>query len=333
MAPPSIRPVRWHPPKAPARARRSTSAVPLPPLRVFDLGGEGPEDVLVDPADGSVLTGVVDGRILRVQPSDGTVTEVTDTGGRPMGLEWLPDRRLLVCDADRGLLAVTVESGEVAVLADSAGGAPMRLCNNAAVADDGTIWCSDSSQRFGLNWWKADILEHSGTGRLLRRDPSGEMHVVSDGLQFPNGVAIAGDPAQVFLAGTGSYDVQATPAAAGAEAFAPVLQNLPGFPDNMAAGSDGLVWVALASPRNPAVDLMAPLPGVLRRLVWALPEALQPKPASQVWVVAIDPDSGRVVHDLQGSHPDFGMTTGVREHQGTVWLGSLVGTTIACFDL
>ena len=103
MAPPSIRPVRWYPPKAPARARRSTSAVPLPPLHVFEIGGEGPEDVLVDPVDGSVLTGVVDGRVLRLQPSDGTVTEVADTGGRPMGLEWLPDGRLLVCDADRGL--------------------------------------------------------------------------------------------------------------------------------------------------------------------------------------------------------------------------------------
>ena len=27
-----LQPVRWHPPKAPARARRSTSAVPLPPV-------------------------------------------------------------------------------------------------------------------------------------------------------------------------------------------------------------------------------------------------------------------------------------------------------------
>ena len=111
-----------------------------------------------------------------------------------------------------------------------------------------------------------------------------------------------------------------------------MLPNLPGFPDNIATGTDGLVWVALASPRNPVVDLLAPLPGVLRRWVWALPEALQPKPASQIWVVAVDPDTGRVVHDLQGSHPDFGLTTGVREHAGQVWLGGLVGTTIACFD-
>jgi hypothetical protein len=67
--------------------------------------------------------------------------------------------------------------------------------------------------------------------------------------------------------------------------------------------------------------------------VWALPEAVQPKPADQVWVLAVDPATGAVVHDLQGAHPDFGMATGVREHEGTVWLGSLVGTTVAAFDL
>lgn len=81
------------------------------------------------------------------------------------------------------------------------------------------------------------------------------------------------------------------------------------------------------------MDALAPLPGLLRRIVWALPEAVQPKPANQVWVVAVDPGSGRVEHDLQGAHPQFGRTTGVREHDGAVWLGSLVRTTFACFDV
>jgi hypothetical protein len=88
---PSIRPVPWSPPRAPVRARRDTSEIPLPDLRVFDVAGEGPEDVLVDASTGSVLTGVADGRVLRLRPEDGTVTVVADTGGRPLGLEWLPD--------------------------------------------------------------------------------------------------------------------------------------------------------------------------------------------------------------------------------------------------
>jgi hypothetical protein len=113
----------------------------------------------------------------------------------------------------------------------------------------------------------------------------------------------------------------------------PLLTNLPGFPDNIATGTDGLVWVAIASPRNALVDRLASMPGTLRRIVWALPDAVRPQPADDVWVVAIEPQTGLVAHDLQGNHPSFGMATGVREHHGTVWMGSLTGSTIACFDV
>lgn len=289
--------------------------------------------MLVDPVDDTVLTGVADGRVLRVHPADGTVTAVADTGGRPLGLEWLPDGRLLVCDADRGLLAVDTTDGGTEVLVTEVAGRPLVFCNNAAVAPDGTVWFTDSSSRFGLSQWQAEILEHGGTGRLLRRDPSGETEVVADGLQFANGVALAGSPRRVVVAETGAYALSTCPTAPGPHKPTPLLTNMPGFPDNMATGADGLVWLALASPRDAAVDALAPMPGLLRQVVWALPEALRPKPAKQIWVVAVDPDSGRVEHDLQGYHAQFGMTTGVREHDGVVWLGSLVGTTVACLDL
>ena len=289
--------------------------------------------MLVDPDDGTVLTGVADGRVLRLHPRNGTVSVVADTGGRPMGLEWLPDGRLLVCDARRGLLAIDTHSGTTEVLATQVAGQTLGFCNSASVAPDGTIWFSDSSSRFGIDVWKADILEHSGTGRLLRRDVSGECEVVTDGLQFANGVALTDDPTHVVVAETGSYALSTCPTRPGTHRPTPLLTNLPGFPDNIATGTDGLIWVALASPRDVVVDALASLPGLLRQIVWALPEAVQPQPANQVWVVAVDPGSGHVVHDLQGSHPQFGMTTGFREHAGTVWLGSLVGTTVACFDV
>jgi hypothetical protein len=108
--------------------------------------------------------------------------------------------------------------------------------------------------------------------------------------------------------------------------------NLPGFPDNIALGDDGLVWITVASPRNPVVDRLATKPPVLRNLVWALPEALQPAPAHTVWVMAVDAD-GRVVHDLQGSNERFHMVTGVRRRGDRVYLGSLIGRTIGVLSL
>jgi len=61
-----INPVSWRPAAAPSRARRRHSDVPLPPLDVVDVGGTGPEDVVVA-GDGSVYTGTADGMVRRIR--------------------------------------------------------------------------------------------------------------------------------------------------------------------------------------------------------------------------------------------------------------------------
>ncbi len=320
-SPRQLSPVVWKPPPAtPARA-----GALAPEVGVVPVPGDGPEDVLVGD-DGSVVAGLVDGRVVRVSADGRTITTVCDTGGRPLGLEWLPDGSLLVCDSRRGLLRVDAE-GNIEELATEADGQPFVFCNNAAVTADGTIYFTDSSARFGIDEWKADLLEHSSTGRLLRRTPDGAVDVLRTGMSFPNGVALSADEKRLFVAETSSYrllrmdlpDGELTEAAA-----------LPGFPDNIARGSDGLIWVAVASPRDAVLDFLLPRHPVLRKLAWALPDALQPKPKKVITIQAYD-DTGRLVHDIVTRHPDFSMPTGVREAGGTVWLGSLDTSCLAWF--
>jgi sugar lactone lactonase YvrE len=323
---PSVRPQVWTPPPRPLRLRQAEGTRPFPPMRVLEVNGTGPEDVVLD-EDGWIVTGVDDGRLLRISPDGSSISTLADTGGRPLGIERHPDGGFVVCDARRGLLRVTPD-GAVETLSDG-----YMFCNNASVAADGTIYFTDSSRRFGLEHWRGDILEHSGTGRLLKRSVSGDIEVLLDGLQFANGVALAADESWVAVAETGGYCVRRlwlTGPRAGVREH--LVENLPGFPDNIALGEDGLVWITLASPRNPIVDRLAPLPPVLRQAVWALPEALQPAPAHTVWVLAVDSD-GRVVHDLQGTSDQFHMVTGVRQQGDSVYLGSLIGRTIGVLDL
>jgi len=331
MRRPPIRPVVWQPPRATPRAKARTGPVPLPPVRLIDVGGTGPEDVLVAP-DGQVVTGVADGRLLRVHPETGLVENVAQTGGRPLGIELLPDGRLLVCDAVRGLLAVDPESGSVTTLVDRVAGQPILFCNNAAVAGDGTVYFSDSSRRFGIAHWRAEMFEHSGTGRLLRRDPTGAVDVVLDGLEFANGVALAPDGSAAVVAETGAYRLRRvwlTGDRAGHDEV--LLDNLPGIPDNISSGAGGLIWVALPSPRDPRLDLLHPRHPALRRLAWALPQRLLPEQRT-VWTIAVD-GTGTVVHDLQDRVPGYHMVTGVREHAGRLYLGSLAERAIAVVDL
>ena len=331
MTKPPVRPVVWQPPPAPRRARAPRSATPLPALTQIAVPGTGPEDVAADES-GRVFTGVEDGRILR-WGSDGLV-EVANTGGRPLGIELLADGRLVVCDARRGLLRVDPDTGAVEELVTEVGGKRLVFCNNAAVATDGTIYFSESSRRFGIDHWKGDLVEHSGTGRLLRRSVNGDVEVLLDGLQFANGVALAPDGSFVAVAETGAYQVQRLWLTGDQAGTVDVLiGNLPGFPDNISTGSDALIWITIGSRRDAVLDRLHALPPVLRRLVWAMPERLQPRPVPTVWVVAVDLD-GRVVHDFQApGDATFSLVTGVREVAGRVYLGSLTSPALAFFDL
>lgn len=322
---PGIAPQSWHPVPAPKGARPT----PIELTRTIRVPGSGPEDTLV--VGDRIYTGVEDGRILRVAPDGRRIDVVADTTGRPLGLEVHPGDRIVVCDAVRGLLLLDPASGAIQTLV-ARGTHDLRVCNNAAVAADGTIYFSDSSQRFELDHWTADLIEHSGTGRLLRRSPEGRVDVLLEGLQFANGVALAADESFVVVAQTGGYELTrywlTGPRAGRSDTFGDIL---PAFPDNLSTGTDGLIWIAMASPRKAALDRTSAIP-LARRLIWALPEALHPKPDRIVWVRALN-DNGDVVHDLFGTDDNFFMVTGVREHEGTLFLGSLTTSSLGLVEV
>lgn len=323
-----MQPRRWTPPHATARARDTRSTPEMPASRLLELPGRGPEDVVIG-ADGRLRTGIDDGAILAVDPRTGVVEQIAHTGGRPLGLHAESDGSLLICDAKRGLLRLDKPGGEIEVLVSHINGEPLVFTSNVVADATGTIYFSESSRRWPLAEWKGDILEHSGTGRLLRRNPDGSIEILLDGLDFANGVVLAPDSSCVLVAETGAYRVTRywlTGPRAGTHDR--LVENLPGFPDNMLLGSDGLVWVSLASSRNPLLDTLLPLPGILRKIIWAIPEALQPKPARTVWAMAFD-FAGTLVHDLQREGTDYAMVTAVAEVDGTLYLGSLSESAIA----
>jgi sugar lactone lactonase YvrE len=305
-------------------------------LQVFAVPGPGAEDVVVATGgahEGSVYTGTEDGAIWRVRHDGRRIEQVAHTDGRPLGIEIDPDGRLLVCDARRGLLRVDPGTGSVEAVTDRVAGVPMVFCNNAAIAADGTVWFSDSSVHFGVDRWKDDFVQDTRTGRLLRLGSDGEVEVVLDGLRFANGVALAADESYVAVAETAARTVVRrwlTGPRAGERDL--LVTDLPGYPDNIARGSDGLIWVSIASPRDPLVERLQKAPMAVRRMVTRIPAALQPKPKRTIRAQAFD-DDGRLVHDLDVPAEGYHMVTGVREHDGRVWLGSLHESAVAVVTL
>jgi sugar lactone lactonase YvrE len=305
-------------------------------LEVIAVPGPGAEDVVVagpGPDEGAVFTGTADGSIFRISHDGQHIDRVAHTGGRPLGIEIDLDGRLLVCDAHLGVLRIDPRSGAVEAVVDRLGGAPMMFCNNAAVAEDGTVWFSDSSTRYGIEQWKDDFVQNTRTGRLARLSPDGSVEVVLDGLAFANGVALSADGSYVAVAETGARTVVrwwlSGPRAGTRDLL---VSDLPGYPDNIARGSDGLVWVSIASPVDPLVERLQRGPLPLRKLVTRIPERLQPAPRRTVRAQAYD-DAGTLVHDLDIQGAAYHMVTGVREHEGRVWLGSLHEPAVAVVSL
>ena len=305
-------------------------------LTRIPVPGPGAEDVVVGLRgrdEGAVFTGTEDGSIFRVSHDGRHVERVAHTGGRPLGIELDLDGRLLVCDAHRGVLRIDTASGAVEQVTDSVHGRRMVFCNNAAIASDGTVWFSDSSTKFGIEHWKDDLVQDTRTGRLLRLATDGRIDVVLDGLAFANGVALSRDEQFVAVAETAARTVVrhwVTGERKGRRDF--LVADLPGYPDNIARGSDGLIWVTIASPTDPLVERLQRGPQWLRRQVTRIPEKVQPKVKRTVRVQAYD-DAGRLVHDVDVRTGDYHMVTGVREHEGRVWLGSLNEPAVAVVDL
>jgi sugar lactone lactonase YvrE len=293
--------------------------------------GVGPEDVVVDGA-GRIVSGDADGRIWR-WPADARTTTtpelLADTGGRPLGIELDPrDGSLIICDAYRGLLRLT-EDAAITDLTRDAGGTRILFCNNASVSRDGVVFFTDSSNRFPVSHWRRDLLEHRPNGRVLAYDPAtGRTEVIATGFHFPNGVALTPDESSLMLVETVSHQLVRLPLTGGGPVM---LGDLPAYPDNMSPVGDGTYWIALASPRVPIAERLLPHP-MVRRVAAVLPTRLQPQPLPYSMTALVDGD-GRILRTLHGPAGRYVMITGVRQHGGTLWLGSLTESGIGRVEL
>lgn len=329
---PAVALLRWPAHSSSARHEEYCYERAVTSFRRIALPGTAPEDVVcLD--DGTVVTGLDDGRLLVVDPADGEVTVLADTAGHLLGLDVGDDGAIYICDHDRGLLKLDAGQSRTVVLADTVEGRPLRFASNVVGAADGTLYFSSSSQNFTIDRWRSDLIEHSGTGRLMRLVPGGEVEVLRDDLQFANGVVLGPGQEYVLVAETGASRVSRYwlkgDAAGTSDVF---LDALGGYPDNMSVGSDGLLWVALASPRNAVLEGIFRLPSRARKVLARAPQSIGPAPEEVVWVQAYSFD-GTLMHDIRIDDLDFGFVTAVAENDGVLYLGTIIGNALGVLDL
>ena len=309
---------------------KTDNSTPMPPVRKIDLPSDNPEDVLVSDK-GIVFTGTHDGWIYQITPETGETRQLANTGGSPLGLEFLSEDQLLICDCQQGLLNLNLKSLKLETLASGVGDREFNFCNNASVAKDGTIYFSESSTRNKLADSNRDIIEHIGTGSLFCRKPDGEISCLLDGLQFANGVCLFPDETFVLVAESGLPQLNRFYLSGPKQGNREILP-LPALPDNLSIGSDGLLWVALVAPATKELAGIQKMPLTMRKLVARVPDKYLPK-GQQILRVAAYDFEGNCVHDFAGDASQYYLVTGVREHNGRVYMGTIVDKAIAYFDL
>lgn len=299
----------------------------------IDLGDyEGPED-LSRGTDGQYYATVEDGLVIRID-ANGDVHAFAQVGGRPLGIETAADGSLLVANAYLGIQRVSLD-GSVETMLAAVDGRPLVYADDLAIAGDGTIYFSEASTRHGAESsggsYEAsllDIMEHGGHGRIIAYDPaSGEAEVVIAGLQFANGVAISDDQRYLLVAETGAYRILKHwlqgPAAGTTEV---IIDNLPGFPDNINNGLNGRFWIGLVAPRIASLDALSTRP-FLRKIVQRLPGIMRPRALPSSHVIAITGD-GLVLMNLQDPAARFASLTGVLETRDALYLTALFGNQL-----
>ena len=318
----------WIPSPAPALdgPYRQNDALTKGTVRFPQL--QGPEDIAFD-ADGRPFTGLADGRIVRLDGD--AVVELVNTGGRPLGLEFSRhDGQLYVCDADRGLLVVDPVEKTVAVVVDALEGDPFRFTNDLEIGKDGVIYFTDSSSVWGKGQYLEDLLDQRPTGRVMRHDPAtGITTVLARELAFANGLALAPDGRSLIVAETARYRLWRIWLEGDNKNLKEVvLENLPGFPDNLSVTPRGTIWVALASTRKRLLDLIHPYP-MLKDATASLPPWLRPKSVKWGFVVEVTFD-GTPIRSLQDPAATVvASVTSVEERaDGSLWLGTLDGRGI-----
>jgi gluconolactonase len=228
--------------------------VPGESLRKLWTGAVWAEGPVYFAEGGYVLwSDIPNDRLMRWSAKDGASVHMKPCGymnGHTRDLQG----RLISCEHGNRRVSRQEKDGKVVTVVDRYRGKRLNSPNDVVVKSDGTVWFTDPP--YGILSDREGHKSESELGKnyVFRFDPgSGDLRIVADDFDKPNGICFSPDEKQVYIADTGAshskegrhhirvFDVVDGQKLSGGKVFAAIS---PGFADGLRVDSQGNVWTS-----------------------------------------------------------------------------------------
>ncbi|MEU4797771.1 SMP-30/gluconolactonase/LRE family protein [Streptomyces sp. NPDC023327] len=196
-----------------------------------------------------VWSDIPNDRMLRWDEATGAVSVFRSPAGHSNGNTLDREGRLITCEQGNRRVTRTEPDGSITVLADRYAGKRLNSPNDAVVRSDGSVWFSDPD--FGITSdYEGHRAEREQDGlNVYRVDPgTGEVRLVADCFEAPNGLVFSPDERQLYVSDTRGgvirvFDVREDGTLSDGEVFAEATDGVSRF-DNLRFDDGGRLWAA-----------------------------------------------------------------------------------------
>ncbi len=216
-------------------------------MEVLFSAGRWLEGPVYVPAGRYVLfSDIPNDRVLRWDETTGAVGVFQQPAGYANGRTLDRTGRVVSCRHGHRQVVRTEHDGSDTVLASHHQGRRLNSPNDVVERADGTIWFTDPSYGIDSDYEGHRADSEVGGCHVYRIEPSGDVDIVADDFERPNGLAFSSDERQLYIADTRRrhvrrFDVADDGSLSGGDVFADCDA---GSFDGLRLDSHGRVWVA-----------------------------------------------------------------------------------------
>ena len=201
MSSPDWQPSQRYPDPAVVVVDESFNRYRLPLAKIERLASgyrwaEGP--VWLGDSRSLIWSDIPNNHMLRWDEASGAVSTFRHPSGYANGNTRDRQGRLVSCEHGARRVSCTEHDGSVVTLVDSYEGKRLNSPNDVVCKSDGSLWFTDPT--FGiLGWYEGGKAEPALPMNVYRRDASGELSVVAEGINQPNGLAFSPDESILYI--------------------------------------------------------------------------------------------------------------------------------------